>query len=167
MEGRVDDLVAGDAPGGIGEAGDTHQRQIGGQQHRTAGAARSGGEQAVDVGGQGVDFGYAVHAGAGLCAQAVVEQGQTRGVGGDRAQCDADGLVVGHRGVLRCSIGRCAIGFSQDAVEGIDHGLHFGRGVGQRAGDGAAGQSTLDGGQVAAVHAGHASLCKGGGGRCG
>ena len=141
-------------------------RQIGSGQHRAAGAARSGGEQAVDGGGQGVEFTHAVHVGGGLCTQAVVEQGQTGSVGRDRAQAHTNGLVVGHGRVVGRGVVGSAIGFGQDAVVGIDQGLQLGRGIGQRAGDGGTGERTLNGGQVGAVHTGHARLGKVGGGRC-
>ncbi len=150
----------------VAQTAQAQLRQIGSAQHRASGAARSGGQQAVDRGGQGVEFSHAVHAGGGLCTQAVVEQGQTGGVARNGPQAHTNGLVVGHSGVVGRAVGGNAIGFGQDAVVGIDQGLHLGRGVGQRAGDGGAGQRALNGGQVGAVHAGHARLGKGGGGRC-
>ena len=67
------------------------------------------------------------------------------------------GVVGGGRG--GAGVARCAVSGTEDGVVAVDEGLQFRRGVHVSAGDGAAVEGAVDGGQIAGVHTGHTGRC--------
>ena len=131
-------------------------READGGQWRGRGALR---RQLLQLAGrlrQGLDLGDGVDVGGAEVGDGIVEQGQ----GGGRQACrcaGADGGVGGCNGVAaRCGVAGTAIGLGQDAVVGVDQGLHI-AGEGQVGGVNVSrGQGALQRAEVARVHAGDA-----------
>ena len=99
------------------------------------GVARSSRHDTGDGQGQGFDFGHRVHFLGDQTGDGTVEQLQTCGAqaGGGAGANRAVG--IGEWVHAGCRIRQGAIGFGQDQVPGVDDGLRFGTGVGQRPGD--------------------------------
>ncbi len=142
-------IQAGDAQG-------CERSQIDVGQGRGRGRLCGQGLQLGHSSGQSFDLGHGVDIGCGHVADGVVQQGQARSA---QARCGAgtDGGVSGRSRIAPWrGIGGAAIGFGQDAVEGIDQCLHN-AGSGEAGGlDRCGGQCALDGSQIARVHAGDA-----------
>ena len=124
----------------VGHAGDAQLFKLcfGEDAGGSGGQGRSGHDGRHGI-GQGLHFGHLVHIGGGQRIDAVAQQiGFGRAV--DTAHADGGVVVLG--GVGR----RCGVGVVEDGVEAVHDGLHFGCGVGLRAGDVCVVQSVVDGG---------------------
>ena len=138
------------------DARDAQRREIAHGQRWRGGSCCSGAHDAGSGAGQGLDLGDGVDVGGAEVGDGIVEQGQ--GGGGQACRCaGADGGVGGCNGVAaRCGVAGAAIGLGQDAVVGVDQGLHI-AGEGQVGGVNVSrGQGALQRAEVARVHPGDA-----------
>ena len=157
------------------DAAQAHQAQVVGDQRLAGRQACRSGLDGVGDAGQFVEVGHAVDVTGLAGAHDVVEQRQVLGVGGRQANVSTDGRVLRCCGVfgwgrigrgVSC-VGVGVVGFGQDAVVGVDDGLHFGGGVGTITVVGVAQgvvapllvvDGAVDGGQVASRDAGDARV---------
>ena len=129
------------------------------QRAASAGAGLGQRHDAVGCLCQGFELRDAHHVSGVEFTHSVVEQRQGvftgHGVLAGQTKLHAHGGVVGSGGVGHGLVALGAVGFGQHAVEGVHNALQFGRGGDAGARDGCAGQSAVDGRDVAGTHTRH------------